>query len=56
MCADKRRCEADLERTFKKFTTKPVTQVALVTEYNLLFMLAGKYVFRTCYSTVGINL
>ena len=36
-----RRYEADLERTFKKFTTKPVTQVALVTEYNLLLMLAG---------------
>jgi len=41
VCTDQHRFEADLERTFKKFTTKPVTQVALVTENNLLFMLAG---------------
>ena len=34
-------CEYELEQTFKKFTTKPVTQVALVTEHNLLLMLAG---------------
>ena len=41
---DQRRYEADLERTFKKFSTKPITQVALVAENNLIFMLAGTYV------------
>ena len=39
--SDNRRYEADLERTYKKFTLKPVTQIALVKENNLLFMLAG---------------
>ena len=41
---DQRRYEADLERTFKKFSTKPITQIALVAEKNLIFMLAGVYI------------
>ena len=41
---DQRRYEADLERTFKKFSTRPITQVALVAENNLVFMLTGIYI------------